>query len=271
MKAIWSGTLSFGLVSIPVKLVSIVESHKLGFKMLCGKCHSPITYERRCEKCKKKVAWDDIVKGLPLENEKYFIATPEEIKKLKPEKTDTISIVEFVDYSAIELIYFDKHYAIIPEAKGIKPFALFQKALEKTNKVAIGRFVMRDKEYTCAINPYENYLLLTTMHYEYEIRDIDVAALKKAPKITQAEITLATKLIKELTKKEFDMSQFKDTFAQELKKAIKAKGKKKTIAPKKKPKKKKEKSLMNLLKTSLKKQPTKTRQPVAQAKKAKKK
>ncbi len=155
MKAIWDGSLSFGLVTIPIRLYSATESHSLGFKVLCGKCHNPLSYTRYCPKCKKEVPWEDVIKGLKLPSGKYFIATPEKIKELKPEKTDTISVVEFVDKDEIDFIYLKNNYYLAPTKKSENAYFLFQKALEASHKVGIGTFVMRDKEYVCTITPYE--------------------------------------------------------------------------------------------------------------------
>ena len=235
MKSIWKGTISFGLVSIPVRLYSAIQEHVLGFKMLHAKCHTPITYQRWCSHCKKEVPWSDIVKGLKLEDGSYAILTQEKIKELRPEKSNAITIVEFVSASQIEPIYLEHHYYLGPEKAGEASFYLFKKALEKSGKVAIGTFVMRDKEYACVINPHANTMLLSTLNYAYEIRDLkEVPNLEKEPKqISAAELKLAEQLIDQITVKKFNLAQFKDTFAEQLKAAIK-KSKKEKITGKKK-------------------------------------
>ena len=257
MKSIWKGSISFGLVTIPVRLYSAVQEHVLGFKMLHSKCHTPITIKRWCDHCKKEVPWSDIVKGLKLEDGSYFILTQEKLKELKPETTDAISIVEFVDAGQIEPIYLEHHYYLGPEKEGENAFFLFKKALEDSGRVAIGTFVMRDKEYACVINPYSDSMLLTTLNYSYEIRDIkEVPNLKAPKKLEASELKLASQLIDQLTVKKFNLAQFKDTFAQQLKAAIK-KGKKEKVRTKAKAtpvvKKKKEtdKSLVTALRASL--------------------
>lgn len=258
MKSIWKGSISFGLVTIPVRLYSAVQEHVLGFKLLHSKCHTPITYKRWCEHCKKDIPWDEVVKGLKLENGSYFILTQEKLKELKPEKSDAISIVEFVQASQIEPIYLEHHYYLGPEKEGENAFFLFKKALEDSGKVAIGTFVMRDKEYACVINPYSDAMLLTTLNYAYEIRDIaEVPNLKAPKKLEASELKLANQLIDQLTVKKFNLAQFKDTFAEQLKAAIK-KGKKEKIKTKEKKatstvakKMKKEGSLITALRASL--------------------
>lgn len=252
MKAVWSGTISFGLVNIPVQLFSAIQEHTFGFRLLHKKCHTPLTYHRYCPHCKKDVTWDETVKGLEQDDGTYLILTKEEIENLKPKKSDTIEIKEFVDHTQIHMLYINSHYYMAPIKKAEKAFFLFCEALKQSGKVAVGQFVMREKEYVVAINPYENILLLNTLNYDYEIRDIkDIALPAKTPKIEKKELKLAEQLIKQLTHKTFDLSKYKNTFAQSLKKAIKdlKKGKKPKAKPK--TKHKKEKSLADALRASL--------------------
>lgn len=277
MKSVWNGTISFGLVTIPVRLYSAVQEHVMGFTLLCKKCHTPIVYERWCRKCNKQVAWEGVVKGLKLNGGKYFIITQEKLHELRPEKTDRIDIKEFIKHDQLKLLYLGHHYYMGPEKLGQKAYFLFKEALEQTNKVGIGQFVMRDKEYVCAITPYNEGLLLTTLNYNYEIRDMSaIAELRTQPKVDKADLQLAEKLIAQLTKKTFNLDKYKDTFMEELLKEIK-RGKKEKIPGKVKGTKekrgKKEKKvkddLGDMLKKSLviSKLPKKTqKEPVARAK-----
>ena len=263
MRSIWTGAIAFGLVNIPIKLFSATESHALGFTLLHEKCHTPLKYHRWCPHCKKEVSWDQTVKGLKKSDGTYLILTQEALKKLRPEKTEEIKIVEFVDADKIEVIYFNQHYYVVPAKGSDSGYALFMKALATLNKVAIGRFVMRDKEYTCVLHPYKDYLLLTTLHYAYEIRGIEELVMVKKVKFDAKELRLAQELIKKLSVNTFNMSQFKDTFAQEIKYLLKHKAKK--VAKKTKeviPVKKKKASLADSLHASLKT----VRRPVAYAK-----
>lgn len=224
MKSIWSGTISFGLVQIPVKLFSAIESHSFGFNVLHAKCNTQLAYERWCPRCQQKVTWQDTVKGLPASDGTYYVFTQETLAQLKPTKTESIDIIYFVDRLEIPDIYFDSHYYIAPEKKTAKSFFLFLEALDQAGLVAIGRFVMRDKEYMCALEPYEKGMLLTTLNYEYEIRSMaDIPFKVKAPALTKSEVTLAKQLIAKMTKKKFDISKYKDTFIEKLKKSLKTK------------------------------------------------
>ena len=253
MKSIWNGSISFGLVNIPVKLYSAIESKEFKFRMLDEKTLSPIKYKRVAEKTGEEVAWKSIVKGIELKKGQYFIPTKEQLKAIKPEKSDTIDIVEFVDQAQVDPVYVHGHYYVGPAKEKEKTYFLFNEILRLTNRTAIGRFVMREKEYVCTITSYREGLLLTTLNYAYEIRDIrKVDNIANAPKIQQAELELAEELIKRLYKKKFDMEQFKDTFAEEMEKLLKKAAKGETIeavAMVKKPKK--EDNLIAALKASL--------------------
>ena len=172
MKIVWQGSISFGLVTIPIKLYSAIQEHALGFTLLHDTCHTPLEYRRWCPKDQEEVGWNDTVKGLKT-SKGYLILTQDMLKKLHPETTQTIDIVEFIEADQLNDLYMNHHYYIAPARAGNNAYALFLKALEKLNKIAIGRFIMRDKQYTCAIRPYPDYLLLTTLHYSYEIKDFD--------------------------------------------------------------------------------------------------
>ncbi len=236
MKSSWKGSLSFGLVTIPVELYSAVQEHSLGFKLLHASCHTPINYERWCKHCKKEVQWNDIVKGIKLKNQSYFILTPEAIKKIKPETTNVINILACVDTAALDIIYLDQHYYVLPaKEEAGKAYFLFIAALASLHKVAIGQFVMKDKEHVCAIQPHHDGLLLTTLNYAYEIKESPKPRVT-VPKIAKQELALAEQLIKKLSKKKLDMNAFKDTFAEKLRKKLQTtkKGKKILAQPRKK-------------------------------------
>jgi DNA end-binding protein Ku len=253
MKSVWDGSISFGLVNIPVKLFLAVQAQDVGFKLLDAKTKTPIHYKRWCSACNEEVAWKDVVKGLEIGRGEYYIFSKEELAKLKPEKTQTIEIIEFVDAGQINPIYFNKHYYVGPEKEKEKSYFLLKEVLLLSAKMAVGHFVMREREYMCAIESYKEGLLLTTLNYNYEIRDIkDIMELREAPKLKTEELELAKKLVGMLTQKEFDISKYKDTFAEEIKKAVKKKEKVEvSVVEEAKPTK--EKDLMAALKESLKK------------------
>ena len=232
MKArpVWKGTIQFGLVSIPIEMYSAVQSHVLGFKLLHAKCNLPISNKRWCAHCEKEVPWEDTVKGLKLPDGTFFVMTQENLKKLKPEKADIIDIIEFVDAGMVSPIYYDQHYYMVPQKTTDRTFFLFGTALDRFRYSAIGRFVMREKEYTCLLQPFQNALLLSTLNYDYEIKRVDqVEHLKVPARVNEKELKLAELLISKLYKKKFDISEFKDSFAVKLAQAIKAHQKGKVI------------------------------------------
>ena len=226
MKSIWNGSLSFGLVNIPVKMYSAVEAKAVSFRLLHKKHNAPIHFKRWCDECKKEVKWDEIVKGLEVAKDQYYIFTKEELKSIRPERTNSIDIIKIIDSHQLDPIYFDNHYYLGPEKKKEKPFFLFKEILQETAKAAVGRFVMREKEYICIVTAYRKGMLLTTLNYAYEIRDIDaLEELKSGPKFRKEEQELAKQLINKIYDKNFDIAEYKDTFAEELKKLIKKKEK----------------------------------------------
>ena len=226
MRSVWNGAIAFGLVSIPVKLYAATSSKGVGFKLLCRKCMTPVFYERHCDGCKGEIKWDDTLKALDLGDGQYLPFEKEELDSLKPEKTDRIEIVEFVGQDEIEPLYYNKFYFCAPPKKTDRAFFLFQRVLGDSQKVAIGRFVMREKEYVCAISAFENGLLLSTLNYAYEIRDInDIGVLEEAPELKKEEIQLAQKLVDQLTQDELNLEEFQDTFAEKLKTMIEKKEK----------------------------------------------
>ncbi len=252
MKSIWKGSISFGLVNIPIKLYSAIESKSFGFRLLCNTCKTPIKYKRWCQNCDKEVQWQDIIKGFEIRKNTFITVSKEQIEKLKPEKSDMIDIIAFTDSYQIEPIYLEKHYYISPDKSGEKAFFLFQEVLRSAAKTAIGRFVMREKEYTCAINAYKKGLLLTTLSYAYEVRDIDtIEELKEKPKMTKEELTLANQLISKLYDEKFDITAFKDTFSEKLREMLKKMEKGEATVVRKQPKLRRA-NLIQALKASLK-------------------
>ncbi len=253
MKAIWKGSLSFGLVNIPVSLYSAVEQTAFKFRLLCKKCKAPIHYKRFCEGCPREVPWNETVKGVEVSKGEFIIVDKEMLDKIKPEKTQTIDIVEFVDSYQIEPIYFDKHYYLAPQKAKEKAFFLFKEVLSSTAKVAIARFVLRDKQHTCAVSAFRQGMLLTTLNYKYEVRDIaKIEELKEQPKVSKQEYDLAKQLIEKLHEDSFNIGKFKDDFSDQLTELVVKLEKGEKITAKKVPKKQKEKSLVEALRASIK-------------------
>lgn len=253
MKSVWNGYISFGLVSIPVRLYSAVENQAISFRMLCSECKTPIKYKRFCEECEREVPWDEVLKAIEIRKGHFYVFEKEELEKLKPAKADTIDVVEFVEANQVDPIFIHKHYYCAPAKAKEKAYFLFKDVLASTAQVAIARFVMRDKEHTCMISAYREGMLLTTLNYQYEIRDIKkIEELKEPPKLKKEELELARELVKKLSTDEFDVSEFKDTFAEQLKELIRKKERGEPVVIKAAKAPKPEKNLIAALKASLK-------------------
>jgi len=258
MRAIWSGAISFGLVNIPVKLNSAVESSEgLDFDMLSKKDMAPIRYARIDTKTGKEVPWKDIVKGYEYAKGKYIVVTDEDFKKASPEKSRSVDIIQFVKEEEIDPVYYDKPYYLVPDKGADKSYHLLMKALEETKTVGVAEFMLRNRMHICALKVHEGVLILHQLRYPEEIREAPEVQKPKGEKVSSKEVDLAKKLINQLTEA-FDPTAFKDTYAAELKKVIKAKaaGKEIHIAE---PKKSTAavKDLMEVLKQSLETAPSK--------------
>lgn len=231
MRAIWTGSVAFGLVNIPVKLYAAVQERALDFDMLDKKDLANIHFKRVNENTGKEVAWEHIVKGYDLDG-KYVVLTDKDFESASPEKTKTIDLQLFTNTADVDLILFDSAYYLMPGKGGEKVFALFEKALSKAGKAGIGTFVLRNKEKPVMIRAAEGVLILHTLRFLNEIRDPSQFTVKiSAP--AKNELTMANSLIKSMEGK-FNIADFKDTYTIKLMKLIKAKaaGKKITVSRK---------------------------------------
>ena len=161
MRAIWSGSISFGLVNIPVKLYSATQEQQLDFDMLSKKDLAPIRYARISTSTNKEIPWKEIVKGFEVKKGKYVVITDEDFQKASPEKSRAIDIVQFVLEKEIDPIFYDKPYYLVPDKGADKSYFLLLKALEQSKKVAVAEFMLRNRNHICALKPYNNVLLLT--------------------------------------------------------------------------------------------------------------
>ena len=250
-KAIFAGSISFGLVNIPIKIYKAVESKTISFNNLHKECHTPIIHKRWCPKCNKEVAYEDLEKGYKIAKDKYVIISKEDLEKLRLKTTKAIEIQEFVDASQIDPLYLEKSYYVVPEETGIKAYSLFVEALRVANKVAIGKVVIRNKEYLVALRAYKKGLVMHILHYLSEVKDIEeFSELKHLVTVREEELKLAQALIAKLTEKEFDLGKFKDSYTEALMKLIKAKAEGKEIKVEVE-KVEEAKSLMEALKASV--------------------
>jgi DNA end-binding protein Ku len=231
-RAIWSGAISFGLVAIPVKLYPATEQKDIQFHQFKAGTDQRVRNKRVSETTGREVDYQDIVKGYEADKGKYVIVTPEELQSLAPEKTRTIEIADFVDLSEIDPIYFEKTYFLAPEdeAGAKKAYALLLSAMESEGKVAIGRFVMRTKEYLVAIRPMGGVLAVETLYFPDEIRKpSEIENLPVRAKTDDRQERMARQLIGTLSA-EWDPSRYHDEYRERVLKLIRDKAKGKEIA-----------------------------------------
>lgn len=258
MRAIWSGSIGFGLVNIPVKLYSATQDSRLDLDMLDSHGLAHIRFKRVNENTGKEVPWEQIVKGY-LYNDEYVILEDDDFEAASPKKSKIIEIESFVDEVSIDDIYFENPYFLEPAKGGEKAYELLLEALQKTGKAGLSRFVLRTQEHLSVIRPRENYLLLQQLRYEEEIRSSEDLSLPDNVKIAKRELDMAMELIKQYST-EFDISQYKDEYKAELLKIIKAKaGGKKPVVKKMKVVHTKSDDLFDQLKASLGSKPSTTK------------
>jgi DNA end-binding protein Ku len=251
MRPIWSGSISFGLVNIPVKLLSAVQTEEVKFDLLSKNDLSPVRYARISKSTEKEVQWKDIVKGYEFEPGRYVVIDDEDFEKANPKKAKTIDIVQFSKGEEIDSLLYEKPYYIVPAKGGEKSYKLLQQVLAKTGMVGIAEFMLRNREHICVLRSYENRLVLSQLRYQEELRELP-EEVDAGIKITDKELKLGIQLVNQLNAK-FDASQFKDHYITEIKKIIKAKasGKQIRVAASPKETHSNVKDLMDVLKESL--------------------
>src|SRR3984885_7706172 len=233
--SVWSGYLTFGLISMPVKLFSGARSSGISFNMLHREDLSRLKQQYVCLADGKVVERSDIVKGYEYRKDEYVVIEPEEIKKIEPRTAKTMEILEFVKASEVDPVYFESSYYMMPEEAGRRPYALLTKALEESEYVAIAKITMHNREYTVFLRPHEGGLMLHTMYYEEEVRKVEGFGAPDV-ELKEAEIKVARQLIEALAD-EWDPKKYQDTFQENLKKLIEAKLEGGEVAAVEKPKK----------------------------------
>ncbi|MBU6453204.1 MAG: Ku protein [Cyanobacteria bacterium REEB67] len=215
---VWSGVIGFGMVSIPVKLFSATSSKRIAFHQLHNKCLSRIKEVRWCPSCDKEVPFDDIVKGYELAKDEYVPITQEDFDQLPMPSKEIIDISSFTEAVAVDPLYLEKNYYLLPDKKGEKAFNLFLKALERKSLLAIGKIAIRSRERLCAIRAVEGTMVLCTLLYEDEIR-VDLEEKATAAKIAKPELDMALSLIDVMTQR-FDPAAYKDDYREAMKELI---------------------------------------------------
>ncbi|HEY3191596.1 MAG TPA: Ku protein [Solirubrobacterales bacterium] len=256
-RAIWSGSISFGLLNVPVKLYSAVSKQTVRFRELREDDGARIRHKRVAESDGKEVPYEKIVKGYEYAPDQYVVLSRDELSDLDPQRTRAIEIQDFVDLDDIDPIYFEQPYYLGPDKGAAHAYALLVQAMKEARKVAIARFVLRNKEHLAAIRPMDDVLTLTTMRFHDEVtspNDLDgeVFEEEKPKKPDQREVDMAKQLIESLTS-DFKPAQYRDEYREELLDLLerKAAGKEVVSAPSEEPKPTKAPDLMAALEESL--------------------
>ncbi|SFE08121.1 DNA end-binding protein Ku [Lentibacillus persicus] len=224
MHTMWKGTISFGLVNIPVKMHAATENKDIKLRNLHKECKTPIKYEKTCPNCDKEVNNDDIVKAYEYAKNKFVVLDDEELENLKKEQNDkAVEIMDFVKLDEIDPIYFEKSYYLSPNDGGAKSYSLLRSALEETGKIGIAKMMIRSKEQLAVIRIYENTLVVETIHYPDEVRDVkDVPNVPAEDTNAEKELETAKMLIDQLSAS-FEPDKYQDEYRTALMELIEAK------------------------------------------------
>jgi DNA end-binding protein Ku len=219
-RAIWKGSISFGLVNIPVGLYSAEKSKELHFNLLDRRNLAPIHYQRVNSETGKEVRWEDTVRGFEFEPHRYVVLSDEDLKRANPESTQTVEITDFVDLAEINPIYFERPYFLAPERKGAKSYALLRETLRRTGKVGIAKVVIRTRQYLAAVVPMDDVIVLDLMHFQDELRDPSELELPSGKQgVSEAELRMAERLVEAMVSS-WDPERYRDDYRTDVKALI---------------------------------------------------
>jgi DNA end-binding protein Ku len=259
-RAIWKGSISFGLVNIPIALYSATRREELKFRLLRKSDLSPVNYKRVAEKDGREVPWDQIVKGYEYEKGKYVVLKEEDFQRVDLEATQTVDIKDFVDQEEIDPMFFYKPYYLEPQKGGDKAYALLRDALKDTNKVGVAKVVIKTRQYLAGVKPEDGALVLELMHFADELADPEKLHVPKKLDVGKREMTMAKSLIDSMSSK-WEPEKYKDDYREALMEVIEEKveagGKEIEEKPRKAPKPTKVVDLVAVLQKSLEETGTK--------------
>ena len=221
-RAIWKGSISFGLVNIPIALYPATRREELKFRLLRKSDLSPVNYKRVAEKDGKEVPWDQIVKGYEYENGKYVVLKDEDFERVDLEATQTVDIQDFVDQEEIDPMYFYKPYYLEPQKGGDKAYALLRDALKNSKKVGIAKVVIKTRQYLAGVKPEDGALVLELMHFADELADSEKLHLPKKVEMGKREMTMAKSLIDSMASK-WNPEKYHDDYREALMEVIEEK------------------------------------------------
>lgn len=253
-RAIWKGSISFGLVNIPIALYPATRREELKFRLLRKTDLSPVNYKRVAEKDGKEVPWDQIVKGYEYEKGKYVVLQDEDFQRVDIEATQTVDIQDFVELDEIDPIFFYKPYYLEPQKGGDKAYALLRDALKDSKKVGVAKVVIKTREYLAGVKPEDGALVLELMHFADELADTGKLHIPKKVEVGKREMTMAKSLIDSMSS-EWNPEKYKDDYREALMEVIEEKveagGKEIEEKPRKAPKPTKVIDLVSVLQKSL--------------------
>ncbi len=225
VQGIWSGTISFSLVAIPVRLVKAIEPGRISFRLLHSKDYSPLTRKMFCPEEERMVPSDEIIRGYEIVPDQYILMTDEELESVSPERSRTIEIVEFIDTKEVDPIYYDHPYYLVPSKGGEKAYRLLAEVMRRTKKAGLAKFVLAEREYLVAVTSRDGALALTTLHYSDEILPGEGLAPKKG-KVAAEEQSRVKKSIERMVE-DFDPGKYANERRKKLLDLLAAKAKEK--------------------------------------------
>jgi DNA end-binding protein Ku len=226
---VWKGSITFGLVSIPIRLYAAARPRRIPLHQLHNKCHTRLKQPLFCPTCNRFVERSEVVKGFEYEKGQYVLIEPDEIKKITPASARTMDILAFVDESQVDPIYFDSSFLAVPEPQGAKAYRLLTKALEDTNRMGVAKLTMHQREYTVFLRPRQHGLTLHTMYYRDEIANVAEYGKNEDAKLNPQEVKLAGQLVQSLAA-DFNPKEYRDEFQERLNALIEAKLKGQSVA-----------------------------------------
>jgi len=266
-RALWKGSIAFGLVNIPIELHTAVRNSRPSFRMLHAKDHSPIKFERVCVRDGKPVAWEDLVKGYEYEKGHFVTLTKEDFRAAAVEKTRTIDIIDFVKADEIDDRYFETPYYLTPAKGGERAYALLREAIRESERIGVAKFILRDTQHLAAVEVIKDALVLTTMRFADELVDATSLSFPAASGMRKPELDMAKALVDSLAA-DWDPAKYTDDYRENLMRVIKGKlkGKPVTLTAPEEPRQAEVVDLMERLRRSLEQSGRgKSRKPAARA------
>ncbi|MGD2250540.1 MAG: Ku protein [Candidatus Methanofastidiosia archaeon] len=251
MRTIWKGMIAFGLVNIPVKLYTATRDHSVSFRNLCPEHHEPLKYKRWCPKGEHEVDYNEMQKGYEI-GDTYVVIEKEELDKLKLDSSSTIDIDKFVDVAEVPVLAYDTYYYVVPDKGGEKAYSLLHEVLTLTGNMAVGKVVLRSKEYVVGIKNYKKGMILITLRYADEIVDLDQVLSEELPEPSEKEEELAKMLVEKLAN-DLDLSEYEDRYRTRVQELVEKKLKGESVEIEKVSEVEKTKDILEALEKSIEK------------------